>query len=96
MLSCDANLNRGVSVKEYSLRYPLCYSIEYYRVVFRIIQYSVFSDIKELDDQVFSGRQLAHGIAAGTTIILEVPPRSEPQCLAYQNCLNSKRTIPNL
>ena len=41
-------------------------------MIFRIIQYSVFSDIKELDDQVFSGRQLPHGIPAGTTIILEV------------------------
>ena len=45
-------------------------------MVFCIIQYCVFSDIKELDDQVFSGRPLAHGIAAGTTIILEVPPGS--------------------
>ena len=36
-------------------------------MVFSVIQYYVFSDIKELDDQVFSGRQLAHGIAAGTT-----------------------------
>ena len=65
-------------------------------MVFSIIQYSVFSDIKELDDQVFSDRQLAHGIADGITIILEVPPRSESRCLAYQNCLNSKGTIPNL
>ena len=32
------------------------------------IQYCVFSDIKELGDQVFSDRQLAHGIAIGTTI----------------------------
>ena len=36
-------------------------------MVFSIIQYCVFSDIKEFDDQVFSGRQLAHGITAGTT-----------------------------
>ena len=60
----------------------------------RIIQYSVFSHIKELDDQVFSGRQLAHGIAAGTTISLEVPPRSEPRFLAYQYCLNSREKFP--
>ena len=59
MLPRDGNLNRGLSAKEYSV----CYS-----VVFRIIQYCVFSDIKELDDQVFSDRQLAYGIAVGTTI----------------------------
>ena len=41
-------------------------------MVFSIIQHCVFSDIKELDDQVFSGGQLAHEIAAGTTIILAV------------------------
>ena len=37
-------------------------------MLFSIIQYCAFSDIKELDDQVFSDRQLAYGIAVGTTI----------------------------
>ena len=75
------------------MRYSVLSSVLQYRLLLGGI---LFSDIKELDDQVFSGRQLAHGITAGTTIILEVPPRSEPRCLAYQNCLNSKGTIPNL
>ena len=45
--------------------------IQHYSVVFSIIQYCVFSDIKELDNEVFSDRQLAYKIAVGTTIILE-------------------------
>ena len=40
---------------------------QYYSVVFSIIKYCEFSDIKELVDQVFWDRQLAHGIAVGTT-----------------------------
>ena len=94
----DMNSNRGVSAKEYSVCIIQCV-IQYCSVVFSIIKYCEFSDIKELVDRVFSDRQLAHGIAVGTTIILEVPPRSprtEPRCPAYQNCLNSKETIPNL
>ena len=37
-------------------------------MLFSIIQYCAFSDIKELDDQVFSDCQLACGIAVGTKI----------------------------
>ena len=87
-----------IQIGVYPLKSIQCV-IQYCSVVFSIIKYCEFSDIKELVDQVFSDRQLAHGIAVGTTIILEVPPRSprtEPQCPAYQNCLNSKETIPNL
>ena len=41
--------------------------IQHCSVVFSIIKHCEFSDIKELVDQVFSDRQLAHGIAVGTT-----------------------------
>ena len=53
----------------------------HYSVLSSVLQYRLllggilFSDIKELDDQVFSGRQLAHGITAGTTIAHKHLPR---------------------
>ena len=68
MFPRDTNSNRGVSAKEYSVCIIQCV-IQYYSVIFSSIQYCVFSDIKELVDQVFSDRQLAHGIAIGTTLI---------------------------
>ena len=38
-----------------------------FSALFSIIQYDVFSDIKDLNDQVFSDRQLAYGMVVGTT-----------------------------
>ena len=67
MIPRGTNWNRGVSAKEYSVCITQCV-IQYYSVVFSIIKYCEFSDIKELVDQVFSDPQLAHGIAVGTTI----------------------------
>ena len=66
MVPHDTNSNRGVSAKEYSVCIIHCV-IQYCSVVFSIIKYCEFSDIKELVDQVFSDRQLARGIAVGTT-----------------------------
>ena len=60
MVPRDTNSNRGVSAKEYS-------QCALFSVLFSIIKHCEFSDIKELVDQVFSDRQLAHGIAVGTT-----------------------------
>ena len=111
MLPRDANLNRGVSAKECSVLFSIVqYSVPASIVVsssirsfqvqlsdsFKRCQSVIRNDIKELGIQVLWGRQFAHGIAIGTTIILEVPPRSEPRCPAYQDCLSSKETIPNL
>ena len=69
----DMNSNRGVSAKEYSVCIIQCV-IQYCSVVFSIIKYCEFSDIKELVDQVLSDRQLAHRIAVGTTSTLPPPP----------------------
>ena len=76
----DMNSNRGVSAKEYSVCIIQCV-IQYCSVVFSIIKYCEFSDIKELVDQVLSDRQLAHRIAVGTTSTLPPPPPRVVHCL---------------
>ena len=84
MLPHDANLNRGVSAKECSVLFSIVqYSVPASIVVsnsirsfqiqlsdsFKRCQSVIRNDIKELGIQVLSGRQFAHGIAVGTTIV---------------------------
>ena len=87
MLPRDTNSNRGVSAKEYSVCI-IQRVVQYYSVVFSIIKYCEFSDIKELVNQVFSpDRQLAHGIAVGTTrLTAKIIPQQNINIVCFFCC----------